>query len=116
MGCIPGPLRLWPQPPHQAVPKEEPPELWPQTVPLVADRRQPFGQPDLNADTLGAGRWPSGGPPVGLLTFPPRGPRPILRFPLLAEVDFPPYRIQQELFPRNPEVLVEVMANALSQP
>jgi hypothetical protein len=35
---------------------------------------------------------------------------------LLAEVDFPPYRFQQELLPGNVGVLVEVMADALDQP
>src|ERR1700687_1856834 len=70
----------------------------------------------MNADVFGAQRRPDGGPPAGPFTFSAHGPRPIPRFPLLAEVDFPSYRFQQELPPGNLGVLVKVMADALSQP
>src|SRR5262249_15388593 len=51
--------------------------------------------------------------PAGPLTFQLS---PVPDVPLLAEVDFPPNRVQQEALPGNLRVLVEIMANALGQP
>jgi hypothetical protein len=50
------------------------------------------------------------------LTVPARKTGLRLYFPLLAEVDFRPYRLKQELFPRSLGVPVKVMADALGQP
>src|SRR5437868_4016697 len=69
----------------------------------------------MNSDVLGAQPWSSGGPPAGPLTFPAWKPSPILRFPLLAEVNLLLHRYAQELLPGNLGVLVEVMADALGQ-
>jgi hypothetical protein len=79
------------------------------------EHRQAFAQPGVKADVLGSQRWPSFVPPVGPRTFPAHEPSLILRFALLAKVDFAAYGFQQESLAVNLRVLVEVMADALGQ-
>jgi hypothetical protein len=78
------------------------------------DRRQAFGQQSPKPDFIVA-RRPNREPPVNPFAVPADGPNHIPRFALLAEVDFPSYRVEQKLAPGNFGVLVEIMTDAPGQ-